>query len=260
MRIFAAAFFFFAAPALAQQQADFIASPTVARAAQASLAACSSVSPCNIKDAVERCMTEPVRAGVCNINLTNGVYLDPEIIVYYYRFAHITGNCNGPGNVILRATRPQALIWVQDHAIAAVGCLMLEAAPGVNGVIGISGRQHVVVDYWDIYFGAMPNGTHVAMEKFSQANCGGENNYILGEAITHIGASRHSDIDLPCRINIATNAVQYLVSLNMLSTANMMVTQWTGFWTSGVGASCQAGSFVNKPPGVLLHTASQGTC
>jgi hypothetical protein len=46
----------------------------------------------------------------CHVQLADGIYLDPEINIFYYRFISVTGNCDSPQAVVLRATKPGILV------------------------------------------------------------------------------------------------------------------------------------------------------
>jgi hypothetical protein len=158
---------------------------------------CTVAQPCTVQTAVERCAERAPQ--VCHVMLANGVYPDPAVNIYYYRFVNLIGDCAGPQNVVLRATQANStLVWVQDHAIAAVRCLTLDAT--APHVLGIAGRQHVIVDYDTLMFG--PLGTAISMTEFSIASCLG-NNWITGSATAHVHASSLSKINLNCSVNIA---------------------------------------------------------
>src|SRR5207244_2422896 len=102
------------------------------------------VQPCTPQGAFEVCHQATVPTGVCNVQLADGVYYDPEINIFYYRIVNLIGNCANPSSVMLVGTRRNTtLIWVQDHAIGIFACLRLEGYTG--GVNGIAGRQHVII-------------------------------------------------------------------------------------------------------------------
>src|SRR5215216_2321990 len=177
-----------ASPALAQ--ANYFASP-IGTANHV----CSQAQPCTPQAAFEACSEATVPRDVCNIQLADGDYYDPAINVFYYRRADFIGNCNNPSSVRLIGTRQgTALIWVQDHAIGVFACIRLEGYTG--NITGISGRQHVIVDYSRIVFGNMPAGTHVLMNEFSIASCV-DVVQIAGDAAIHVGAFKNSAINLP---------------------------------------------------------------
>jgi hypothetical protein len=233
------AFVVFAAPACAQQ--TYFASPSGPRNS-----VCSQAEPCTPQWAFVVCHEATVPTGVCNIQLADGDYLDPEINIYYYRFVNIVGNCTNPSLVRLIGTRPATtLIWVQDHAIGVFSCMRLEGYTG--SVTGIAGRQHVIVDYARIIFGNMPGGAHVLMTEFSIASCG-DVVMIAGNVAVHAAALKNSVINLPC--SITTNGqfnVDFFAAAQTFGVIDARGAQFTGSYQV-VGVDCfQATGVVFKP-------------
>jgi hypothetical protein len=137
---------------------------------------CSRERPYTAQAAANTCQEKS--RDMCTVHLADGVYVDPAIDIHYYRGITIKGNCEAPQNVVLRATKPGALISIQDHTIGILGCLTLEAT--VPGTAGLLGRQHVIIDYDRMIFGPMSGGTHIALTEFSIASCGSAS--ITGDA------------------------------------------------------------------------------
>jgi len=167
---------------------------------------CTSRRPCSPQGAVNACPD----GRVCSILLKPGLYLDPAVNIHYHRTIMLYGNCEDPHAVIFRATKPGALVAIQDHAIGAVRCLTLEAT--APGAVGISGRQHIIADYERVIFGPMPEGTHLSMNEFSIASCIGPV-WISGDASIHASASAHAKLNLGCHMTLTEpRAFTYFVS------------------------------------------------
>jgi hypothetical protein len=173
---------------------------------------CTEARPCSPQAAVNACPD----GQVCSVYLQPGLYLDPEVNIYYHRTIGLFGNCDDPHDVIFRATKPGgALVWIQDHAIGTVNCLTLEAtAPGASG---IRGRQHIIADYDRVIFGPMPGGTHIGMNEFSIASCQ-DTVWITGDAGVHAAASAHSKLNLGCHMTLTEpRTFTHFVSAAMFS-------------------------------------------
>ena len=107
------------------------------------------------------------------------------------------------------------LVFIQDHATGTVSCLTLEAT--APGVVGISGRQHIIADYERVIFGPMPEGTHIGMTEFSIASCL-DTVWITGDAGVHARASAHSKLNLGCHMTLTEpRAFTHLVVAQMFS-------------------------------------------
>jgi hypothetical protein len=172
---------------------------------------CTKARPCSPQGAVNACPD----GQVCSIQLQPGLYLDPAVNIYYHRTIMLFGNCEDPNAVIFRATKPGALVAIQDHAIGAVRCLTLEAT--APSVVGISGRQHIIADYERVIFGPMPEGTHIGMTEFSVASCIGPI-WITGDAVVHAAASAHSKLNLGCHMTLTEpRTFTHFVSAAMFS-------------------------------------------
>jgi len=153
---------------------------------------CSQAQPCTPQGAFMRCRADAPAGDVCNIQLAPGDYIDPGINVFYYRFASFSGDCKDPSAVRLIGTIPgSTLAWVQDHAIGIFSCMQLVAH--VGGVIGIAGRQHVIVDYGNIIFGNMEK--HVSLNEFSIASC-------VGPVMIAGNAAVHADVNSMSKLNM----------------------------------------------------------
>ena len=163
---------------------------------------CSESEPCTPRGAAEACHGQP--AEVCWVYLADGVYQSPEIDLFYYRFTLVQGNCSHPENVVLRGMTTENLITVQDHAIAHVRCMTLEAAPGVSGVNGIATRQHIILDYDNLIFGPMPDGTHLSGGGHSIANCVGPV-WLTGGAKVHAHIADYSKLNLGCAYTLTNH-------------------------------------------------------
>lgn len=220
--------------------------------------ACSQAQPCTPEGAYVLChITEPT-GDLCEIQLADGTYLDPGINLYYYRFATLRGNCSNPSSVTLVNTKPgMALIWVQDHAIAAVKCLRLEGH--VGGTSGIVARQHVIVDYDNLIFGNMPGGSHISMNDFSIASCTGPV-AIAGNATVHAAASNLSKINLGCEMNInGVFGIDFFVVASRFSIVDASAARFTGsYFVSGI-ACFQTAGLVDKAA-QAFPGSSPGNC
>jgi hypothetical protein len=214
--------------------------------------ACTQDRPCSPQGAVNAC---PMGA-VCNITLQPGIYPDPAMNIHYHRTISIGGDCSNPQAVIFRATTPHtALIWIQDHATAIVGCLALESE--TTGTTGIAGRQHIIADYEKMIFGPMPGGTHVAMNEFSIASCIGQN-WIVGDAHVHIGASNHSKINLGCNITLAEQrAFSYFANASGYS---IIDAHHALFGSEATGIGCIAWNAIVSKPAQGFPGSEPGNC
>jgi hypothetical protein len=132
-----------------------------------------------------------VGAGVYDIGSAHG--LDPLINILYYRFVAIFGECANRGNVVLRGNDAnKAIIWAQDHVIAALGCMTITAAPNVSGVIGFATRQYAIGDCSRLRFGPMPGGYHLLANENSKINC--DTTELAGGAAVHAYVNKQSNI------------------------------------------------------------------
>lgn len=140
---------------------------------------CSETQPCTPQGAVMACQAQ--WKYMCAVFVAPGVYLDPQIDVYHFKFVQFfadvtavngTITCNNPGSVVFQSTiNNTTLINVQDHATMSVYCARLDSAAGVTGVTAIYTRNHVVADWINATFGAMPGGTHVDLNGFTIGHC-----------------------------------------------------------------------------------------
>jgi hypothetical protein len=161
--------------------------------------ACSQTLPCSPQGAVMACQAQWIY--LCPIFLADGLYYDPAVNVFHYKFIEFFGNRVQPQNVVFRATRSSTcLIQVQDHATMSAIGLTLDSADGVTGVIGICGRQHVIIDYGIAIFGALPGGMHVNIAQFSIATCTGPVSIIGGGPLRN-NADTLSQANDNCPIN-----------------------------------------------------------
>lgn len=140
---------------------------------------CSQAQPCTPQGAVMACQSQWMP--LCAVFLAPGVYIDPGIDVYHYKFIQFFGNinftngtlaCNDSTSVVLRAnTNNTVILRGQDHATVSASCLTMDSAPGVVGVTAISTRNFVIADFMRIIFGALPNGLHVSLTYQSVSYC-----------------------------------------------------------------------------------------
>jgi hypothetical protein len=145
----------------------------------------SSRVPRRGSDGLQRATYSP-----CAIVLSDGVYLNPAVDVSHYRFAHFIGNCAEPHAVIFCSTEPNmVLITIQDHATGAIRCITCYSE--ASGSSCLYARQHSILDYDRIVFGAVPNGTHVALAEFSIGTCG-RTIWLAGDAYVHIQSAHTS--------------------------------------------------------------------
>ena len=161
---------------------------------------CPQMQPCSPQGAVMACQAQWIY--LCAIFLADGLYLDPAINVYHYKFVEFFGNRNQPQNVVFRATASNTtLMIVQDHATMSVVGATFDSAPGVTNVHGIIGRQHVIIDYGLVIFGALAaNSLHVTVSQFSIATCTGPI-WIIGGGPLRDVADSISQVNHNCPIN-----------------------------------------------------------
>jgi len=206
---------------------------------------CSPSAPCTAQGAFMRCHLDMPPGGVCNIQLADGDYVDPGINVFYYRLAALTGNCANVGAVRLIGTTPTALIWIQDHSIGIVRCMQLVAF--VGGVVGIAGRQHVIIDYDRIVFGNMTAGVQIALSDHSIASCLGPVT-IAGNAAMHAIVGAFSKLNLSCDVNInGIFAIDYFINTNSFSIVDASQARFIGNFNV-IGTQCNlANAIVSRP-------------
>ena len=205
---------------------------------------CTQPLPCSPQGAAEACPF----GSFCTIILQPGVYVDPAVNMYYHRTFYMTGDCNDPYAVVFRATRPNTpLVWVQDHATGRIGCLTMELT--TTGTIGLLGRQHSIIDYFDIVFGYMREGRHIGLTEFSIATCM-ETVWITAGASVHAGAWYFSKLNMPCEVNLVQPWIfDYFVVATDWSIVDAFDAKFTG---EGAGHSAGVRCFnylaiVNKP-------------
>src|SRR5262245_43356859 len=96
--------------------------------------------------------------------------------------------------------RGQPIVWVEDHATLILSCLTINSA--YDGNTSIAGRQHVIVDFGNIHFGAMPQGTHISMGYHAIASCSGGTVWLDGNASVFAVANMSSTINLNCPLGL----------------------------------------------------------
>ena len=196
---------------------------------------CAQSSPCAPQDAVEKCYeTNNPRRG-CTIFFADGLYqLSGQIGVnlYFHYIVNLRGNCDDPSAVELQQeTDGGAVIYVQDFQIAGISCLKVSAE--ANNVVGIAGRQHVIIDLDRITFGAM--ATHISLTEFAKASCAGTMT-ITGGDVTHASVSMNSQYNLLCRYALSgAPEFSYFVSAADFSVVDASLFSFTG---SADGAKC----------------------
>jgi hypothetical protein len=206
---------------------------------------CTDARPCSPQGAVKAC---PMGA-ICSIALKPGLYLDPEVNIYYHRTISFTGNCNDPNAIIFRTTKPStALVWIQDHAIGTVSCLAMDSES--TGTIGVSGRQHIIADYGRVIFGAMYDGIHVATTEFSIASCI-DAVWITGDAAIHAAPSDHSKLNLGCSIKLSEpRAFIYFVRAAAFSIIDAQLARF--------GSSCRNWGIGCNSSNAIVYLPEQG--
>jgi gas vesicle protein len=216
----------------AQPSANFYAAPETIDNPE-----CSLQRPCSPQGAFRACRSQLIEN--CVISLTDGVYDDPEINIYYYRLVQLTGNCSNPNAVVLRATKDNTtLIWIQDHAIGIIECMTLDST--AKGTIAIAGRQHVIIDYKDIVFGETNGGHHLSMTEYSIASCVGRNT-ISGGAHIHAGVSDMSKLNMSCQWHLSAPAhFNYFYSAVDFSKIDAGRATYTGDVAESTGTKCNA--------------------
>jgi len=226
------------APSPAAAQAYFSVSPN------GNGSECVSASPCALHTAIAGCYAQAVN--VCDLQLSDGVYPDPGVNIYYYRNIRLTGNCYAPQNVILRAMTPNTtLVWIQDHAIGVVRCLTLDTY--VGGTFGIAGRQHIIADWDTIMFRAMPGGAHVALNEFSIGSCLGQN-WVLGGGIAHITAANSSKANIGCSIYFGPSVgFSYFVDVSRFSIVDAGLATFSGAPVGGTICNAQQYAITTAP-------------
>jgi hypothetical protein len=213
---------------------------------------CTEARPCSPQGAVNACPD----GNICNIKLQPGIYLDPAVNITYHRLISLMGDCNDANAVILRSTKPgTVLVWVQDHAIGTVSCVEMDSES--SGTIGISARQHTIVDYDRVIFGAMRGGMHVAMTQFSIANCS-ESVWIKGDAQMHVRATYNSQLNLGCSITLTEpRAFTYFVSAQAFS---IIDAQNAKFFGSATGVGCYSWNAIVHLPAQGFPGSEPGNC
>src|SRR6516165_10528556 len=198
----------------AQPSANFYAAPETTDNPE-----CSLQRPCSPQGAFRACRSQPIEE--CVISLTDGVYDDPEINIYYYRMVQLTGNCSNPNAVVLRATKDDAtLIWIQDYAIGIIECMTL--------------------DYTDIVFGETNGGHHLSMMEYSIASCVGPNT-ISGGAHVHAGVSDMSKLNMSCQWHLSAPAhFNYFYNAEDFSKIDAGRATYTGDVAESTGTKCNA--------------------
>jgi hypothetical protein len=213
---------------------------------------CSEAQPCSPQGAVLACNHHAYE--LCKVSFAPGVYLDPEIDIYYYRVVHLTGDCKAPQSVVLRATRQSTLIWVQDHAIGSIHCMTLDATATATA---IAGRQHVIIDYDTLKFGDMLGGTHIALTDNSIASCAGTI-WLTGNAHVHANVTSRSQLNLGCAIDLTNGrAFDYFTIVSDFSLLYAGGMTYSGTAT-GVGCSNQGG--LVRPAGRTFPGSMEGNC
>jgi len=221
---------------------------------------CSQAQPCTAQGAFMRCHLDSPSGDKCNIQLAPGDYYDPGINVFYYRLASFSGDCANPSAVRLIGTIPgTALIWVQDHAIGIFGCMLLVAH--VGGVTGIAGRQHVIIDYYNIMFANMSGGQHIALNEFSIASCVGPVT-INGNAIAHAGVVNLSKVNLSCPFTInGVFAIDYFISTSGWSIVDASQATFTGsFFVTGTQCTSFQAIVTRPLNGQPFPGTTRGNC
>ena len=216
----------------AQPSANFYAAPETTDNPE-----CSLQRPCSPQGAFRACRSQLIEN--CVISLTDGLYDDPEINIYYYRMVQLTGNCSNPNAVVLRATKDDAtLIWIQDHAIGIIECMTLDST--AKGTIAIAGRQHVIIDYKNIVFGETNGGHHLSIMEYSIASCVGPNT-ISGGAHIHAGVSDMSKLNMSCQWHLAAPAhFNYFYNAVDFSKIDAGRATYTGDVAESTGTKCNA--------------------
>jgi hypothetical protein len=105
-------------------------------------------------------------------------------------------------------------------------------------------RQHSIVDFRWLEFGAFPGGTHMAANTLSVISCTGPY-YIVDSPYVHASASRNSVLDLPCQITITVPlAFGYFVQVGPASTVELQHATIGGAGSgssTGVRSPCRTG-------------------
>lgn len=205
---------------------------------------CTQALPCSPQGAVDAC---PIGSN-CTILLQPGLYVDPAVNMYYHRTFYMIGDCNDPNAVVFRATQPNTpLVFIQDHSTGRIGCLTMDSR--TTGTSGLFGRQHAIIDYFDIAFGYMPSGRHVALNEFTIATCL-ETVWITAPTALHAGAWNLSKLNLNCEINLVQPwTFEYFLVATYWSIVDASEATFTG---AGAGHSAGIRCFnylaiVNKP-------------
>jgi hypothetical protein len=236
----------------AQPHYTFFASPSGDNNGQ-----CTQALPCLPQAAVEACPF----GSACTILLQPGVYVDPAVNMYYHRTFYMIGNCDDPNAVVFRATQPNTpLVFVQDHATGRVGCLTMEST--TTGTSGLHGRQRAIIDYFDIAFGGMRSGRHVALNEFAIATCS-ETVWITAPATLHAGVWNLSKLNMACEVHLVH---PWIFEYFLVATNWSIVDAYDARFT-GPGAGHSAGircfnylAIVNKPTSGQSFPGNGGDC
>src|SRR5262245_24294018 len=199
---------------------------------------CAEAGGCSPKGAIAACRQRS--AIECGLILADGVYVDPEINVYYHRTVSVIGNCKNPGAVVLRATKNHAqLIIEQDHAIGTLASLTLEAGDA-KGVEAISARQHTITDFESMVFGEMNGGSHLALTEYSIASCA-KTNTIAGGAHVHIDVSDYSKVNINCPWHFkGSYHFDYFYNAVDFSKINAALATYVGDYSESTGIRCNS--------------------
>jgi hypothetical protein len=183
------------------------------------------------------------------ISIAPGVY-EEQISIVYFRGISLVGDCQNIGAVTLRGPQPGPVIWVEDHPIAVVACLTLDAAPGVSGVAGIVSRQFSITDYTHTRFGDMPGGTHIVANEMSKINCQ-MGNEIAGSAVSHVSVGGMSTILLGRPINVVVPvSFDQFASVGWQSYLDASIAAFQGAAVTGKKYIVQHGVLLQPPGGM----------
>src|SRR5262245_9810228 len=115
----------------------------------------TAAAPCaTIQRAVDQITPAPGQiTGMGTVMLARGTYSAGATITYH-KVVTFIGDCDDPSRVVVRPQGGGAGFMAQDHAIAGINCVTIEAAdPGTRGV---KTRQFAIIDIQKVRFGPMP--------------------------------------------------------------------------------------------------------
>src|SRR5438477_333832 len=183
---------------------------------------------------IQYAIDQSPQGSFANIIVSPGVY-DEALLVFEFRRISLgglgragDGSCD-PGAVVIRSPKAGAIISTQDHATGIYRCLTVTSA--VPDVVGFSGRQHVIVDTFDVQIGREgdPSLSYAISGTTSDSvNCGGR--LFVKTPVTVLFAAHDlSHGELSCAVDIPkAGLVSYLITGENNAVINASQATFTG--------------------------------